>query len=95
MFCYREGDLVNIPQDTWLFNEESLHKGLLFPKRVMHEPSIACVVSSEKDGNLLKVLLKMSIFWSKQRMFTLQTGWSAMLVELTRVRYAQLILYTI
>lgn len=27
----------------------------------------------------------MSIFWSSQKMFTLQAGWSAMLVELTRV----------
>ena len=67
MFCYREGDLVSIPQDTWLFNEESLHNGLLFPKRVVHEPSIACVVSSEKDGNLLKVFIKNEYFLVKSK----------------------------
>ena len=67
MFCYREADLVSIPQDTWLFNEESLHKGLLFPKRVVHEPSIACVVSSEKDGNLLKVFIKNEYFLVKSK----------------------------
>ena len=67
MFCYREGDLVNIPQDTWLFNEESLHKGLLFPKRVVNEPSIACVVSSEKEGNLLKVFIKNEYFLVKSK----------------------------
>ena len=59
MFCYREGDLISIPQDTWLFNEESLHNSLLFPKKVVDVPSIACVISSEKDGNLLKVFIKM------------------------------------
>ena len=67
MFCYREGDLVSIPQNTWLFNEESLHKGLLFPKKVVHEPSIACVVSSEKDGNLLKVFIKNEYFLVKAK----------------------------
>ena len=67
MFCYCEGDLVNIPQDTWLFNEESLHKGLLFPKKVVHEPSIACVVSSEKEGNLLKVFIKNEYFLVKSK----------------------------
>ena len=67
MFCYREGDLVSIPQDTWLFNEESLHKGLLFPKKVVHEPSIACVVSSEKEGNLLKVFIKNEYFLVKAK----------------------------
>lgn len=67
MFCYREGDLVNIPQNTWLFNEESLHKGLLFPKRIINEPSIACVVSSEKDGNLLKVFIKNEYFLVKSK----------------------------
>ena len=67
MFCYREGDLVIIPQDTWLFNEESLHKGLLFPKKVINEPSIACVVSSEKEGNLLKVFIKNEYFLVKSK----------------------------
>ena len=67
MFCYCEGDLVNIPQDTWLFNEESLHKGLLFPKKVIDEPSIACVVSSEKEGNLLKVFIKNEYFLVKSK----------------------------
>ena len=67
MFCYREGDLVSIPQDTWLFNEESLHIGLLFPKKVINEPSIACVVSSEKDGNLLKVFIKNEYFLVKSK----------------------------
>ena len=67
MFCYREGDLVSIPQDTWLFNEESLHKGLLFPKKVIHEPSIACVVSSEKEVNLLKVFIKNEYFLVKSK----------------------------
>ena len=67
MFCYREGDLVGIPQDTWLFNEESLHKGLLFPKKVVNEPSIACVVSSEKEGNLLKVFIKNEYFLVKAK----------------------------
>ena len=67
MFCYCEGDLVNIPQDTWLFNEESLHKGLLFPKKVVNEPSIACVVSSEKEGNLLKVFIKNEYFLVKAK----------------------------
>ena len=67
MFCYREGDLVSIPQDTWLFNEESLHKGLLFPKKIINEPSIACVVSSEKEGNLLKVFIKNEYFLVKAK----------------------------
>ena len=67
MFCYREGDLVNIPQDTWLFNEESLHNSLLFPKKVVEVPSIACVVSSEKDGNLLKVFIKNEYFLVKSK----------------------------
>ena len=67
MFCYREGDLVSIPQDTWLFNEESLHNSLLFPKKVVKEPSIACVVSSEKDGNLLKVFIKNEYFLVKAK----------------------------
>tara|TARA_B100000161_G_scaffold243420_1_gene197071 strand:- start:947 stop:1189 length:243 start_codon:yes stop_codon:yes gene_type:complete len=67
MFCYREGDLVSIPQSTWLFNEESLHKGLLFPKKVVKEPSIACVVSSEKDGSLLKVFIKNEYFLVKSK----------------------------
>ena len=67
MFCYREGDLISIPQDTWLFNEESLHKGLLFPKKVVNEPSIACVVSSEKEGNLMKVFIKNEYFLVKSK----------------------------
>ena len=67
MFCYREGDLVSIPQDTWLFNEESLHKGLLFPKKVINEPSIACVVSCEKEGNLLKVFIKNEYYLVKSK----------------------------
>ncbi len=67
MFCYREGDLISIPQDTWLFNEESLHKGLLCPKKVVNEPSIACVVSSEKEGNLLKVFIKNEYFLVKSK----------------------------
>ena len=67
MFCYREGDLVSIPQDTWLFNEESLHNSLLFPKKVVDVPSIACVVSSEKDGNLLKVFIKNEYFLVKSK----------------------------
>ena len=67
MFCYREGDLVSIPQDTWLFNEESLHNSLLFPKKVVDVPSIACVVSSEKDGNLLKVFVKNEYFLVKSK----------------------------
>ena len=67
MFCYREGDLVSIPQDTWLFNEESLHNSLLFPKKVVDVPSIACVVSSEKEGNLLKVFIKNEYFLVKAK----------------------------
>ena len=67
MFCYREGDLVSIPQDTWLFNEESLHKRPSFSKEGRHEPSIACVVSSEKDGNLLKVFIKNEYFLVKSK----------------------------
>jgi len=67
MFCYCEGDLVNIPQDTWLFNEESLHNSLLFPKKVVDVPSIACVVSSEKEGNLLKVFIKNEYFLVKAK----------------------------
>tara|TARA_B100000900_G_scaffold296421_2_gene254988 strand:+ start:558 stop:800 length:243 start_codon:yes stop_codon:yes gene_type:complete len=67
MYCYREGDLISLPQNTWLFNEESLHIGLLFPKRVINEPSIACVVSSEKDGNLLKVFIKNEYFLVKSK----------------------------
>ena len=67
MFCYREGDLVSIPQNTWLFNEESLHNSLLFPKKIVNEPSIACVVSSEKDGNLLKVFIKNEYFLVKSK----------------------------
>ena len=67
MFCYREGDLISIPQDTWLFNEESLHNSLLFPKKVVDVPSIACVVSSEKDGNLLKVFIKNEYFLVKAK----------------------------
>ena len=74
MFCYCEGDLVNIPQDTWLFNEESLHKGLLFPKKVIDEPSIACVVSSEKEGNLLKVFIKNEYFLVKSKDVHFATG---------------------
>jgi hypothetical protein len=67
MFCYREGDLISIPQDTWLFNEESLHNSLLFPKKVVDVPSIACVISSEKDGNLLKVFIKNEYFLVKAK----------------------------
>jgi hypothetical protein len=62
MSCYKKGDLIRIPQNTWLFNEESLHNSLLYPKKISSQPSIACVISSEKAGDILKVFVDKECF---------------------------------
>ena len=67
MSCYKEGDLIRIPQNTWLFNEESLHNSLLYPKKISFQPSIACVISTEKAGNILKVFVDSECFLVKSK----------------------------
>tara|TARA_R110002012_G_scaffold169232_2_gene333105 strand:+ start:554 stop:793 length:240 start_codon:yes stop_codon:yes gene_type:complete len=67
MSCYKEGDLIRIPQDTWLFNQESLHNSLLYPKIITNEPYIGCVLTTEKAGELLKVFIKNEYFLVKSK----------------------------
>jgi hypothetical protein len=67
MNCYKEGDLIRIPQDTWLFNEESLHNNLLYPKFVTRQPYIGCVLTTQKAGDLLKVFIKNECFLVKSK----------------------------
>tara|TARA_R100001440_G_scaffold67597_1_gene88943 strand:+ start:425 stop:664 length:240 start_codon:yes stop_codon:yes gene_type:complete len=62
MSCFKKGDLIRIPQDTWLFNEESLHNNLLYPKRIAPTPTIGCVLSTEKAGDILKVFVDSECF---------------------------------
>jgi hypothetical protein len=67
MKFYKEGDLIRIPQDTWLFNEESLHNNLLYPKLVTKRPYIGCVLTTQKAGELLKVFIKNECFLVKSK----------------------------
>jgi hypothetical protein len=67
MSCYKEGDLIRIPQDTWLFNEDSLHYSLLYPKFVTKQPHIGCVLTTQKAGELLKVFIKNECFLVKSK----------------------------
>ena len=67
MSCYKEGDLIRIPQNTWLFNEESLHNNLLYPKKIASAPTIACVLSTEKSGDILKVFAESECFLVKSK----------------------------
>lgn len=67
MKCYKEGDLIRIPQSTWLFNEESLHNSLLYPKLVTKQPHIGCVLTTAKAGQLLKVFIKNEYFLVKSK----------------------------
>ena len=62
MKFYKQGDLIRIPQDTWLFNEESLHNNLLYPKIITKQPHIGCVLTTEKSGDLLKVFIRNEYF---------------------------------
>jgi len=62
MSCFKQGDLVRIPQNTWLFNEESLHNSLLYPKKISLTPIIGCVLSTEKAGDILKVFVDSECF---------------------------------
>tara|TARA_R110000796_G_scaffold189685_1_gene306493 strand:+ start:463 stop:702 length:240 start_codon:yes stop_codon:yes gene_type:complete len=62
MNCYKIGDLIKIPQNTMLFNEEPMHTSLLFPKSVTAKPYIGCVLTTEKTGELLKVFIKNEYF---------------------------------
>ena len=66
-FCFQNGDLVKIPQNTMLFNEEPLHKDLLYPKAVTSEPHIGCVLTCEKAGELLKVFIKNDYYLVKSK----------------------------
>tara|TARA_S200002703_G_C3689450_1_gene211716 strand:+ start:210 stop:452 length:243 start_codon:yes stop_codon:yes gene_type:complete len=62
MFCYKQGDLIKVPQNTWLYSEESLHNSLLYPKSITNGPTIGCVISTQKDGDVLKVFVKNEYF---------------------------------
>ena len=67
MNCYREGDLIKIPQNTLLFNEEHMHRSLLYPKTITRQPHIGCVLTTEKAGELLKVFIKDECFLVKSK----------------------------
>ena len=67
MKCYIKGDLIEVPQNVMLFNEESMHKSMLFPKVVTSRPHIGCVVSTENGGDVLKVFIKEQYFLVKAK----------------------------
>jgi hypothetical protein len=67
MNFFQQGDLIKIPQNTMLFNEEPLHNDLLYPKAVTSEPHIGCVIKSEKTGELLKVYIKNEYYIVKSK----------------------------
>ena len=50
-----------------LFNEEPLHKDLLYPKAVTNEPHIGCVLTCQKAGELLKVFIKNDYYLVKAK----------------------------
>jgi hypothetical protein len=66
-FCFQKGDLVKIPQNTMLFNEEPMHKTLLYPKVVTSKPHIGCVLTTENAGELLKIFIKNEYFLVKSK----------------------------
>ncbi len=67
MNCFQQGDLIKIPQNTMLFNEEPLHNDLLYPKAVTNEQHIGCVLACEKAGELLKVFIKNNYYIVKSK----------------------------